>query len=367
VACSGRSSVGARSEHGPLIPTGTRTWLDPAWRDEALAWVDAELGRLGRRAAGPAEQPHVRPWSTAMRIPTDEGPVWFKASGPGPAHEGPLLEVFRRFGVAHVLLPLAVHPDRPWILFEDGGPTMRATRPDGTGDHDLLAWERILVEYAALQRSVDGDGPVGAMLAAGVPDGRPVRLADGLDRLLDDDPWWERILPDERAAAEVARTRLRGVAETVRTVARDLAGGGVAASIQHDDLHGGNILIGPAGDRIFDWGDAGVAHPFGTLRATFNSIAHHTGRDPGDPVFARLLDVYLAAWTDVLPRPALVELSVLARDFACIGKALAWERALTGLGPDEMDGFGDAVAGWLVDFAERLDRPPWADRPAPTR
>ena len=72
---------------------------------------------------GEVEQPQVRPWSTAMRIPTSAGVVWFKASGPGPAHEGPLLEVFRVFGVAHVLLPLAVHPERPWILFEDGGPT----------------------------------------------------------------------------------------------------------------------------------------------------------------------------------------------------------------------------------------------------
>ena len=347
------------------IPSGARTWLDPGWRAEAIAWADATLAAMGRSIVGAVEQPHVRPWSTAMRIPTDAGPVWFKASGPGAAHEGPLLEVFRRLGVAHVLLPLAVHPERPWILFEDGGPTMRATRPDGTGDHDLLAWERILREYAALQRSVEGDAVVEAMLAAGVPDGRPGRLADGLDRLLDDDAWWALIVPDERVVADAARIRLRVVTGAVRAAARDLAGAGVAASIQHDDLHGGNILIGPAGDRIFDWGDAGVAHPFGTLTTTFNSIAHKTGLDLGDPAFTRLLDVYLEAWTDVLPRPALVELSVLARDFACIGKALAWERAFIGLGPDEMDGFGDAVAGWLVDFAQRLDQPPWADRITP--
>ena len=38
---------------------------------------------------------------------------------------------------------------RGWILFDDAGPTLRATRPDGHGDHDLAAWERILPEYAA--------------------------------------------------------------------------------------------------------------------------------------------------------------------------------------------------------------------------
>ena len=65
------------------------------------------------------------------------------------------------------------------------------------------------------------------------------------------------------------------------------------AAIQHDDLHGGNILVGPDGDRFFDWGDAVVAHPFTTLTTTFNSIAHKTGRDLDDPVFSRLRDVYL--------------------------------------------------------------------------
>ncbi len=99
-----------------------------------------------------------------------------------------------------------------------------------------------------------------------------------------------------------------------------------------------------------------MAHPFGTLTTTFNSIAHHTGRNPDDPVFARLLDVYLEAWTDVAPRTELVEMAGLARLLGCIGKSLAWERALTGLEPDEMDGHGDAVAGWLVEFAERLGR-----------
>ena len=344
-------------------PNGVRTWLDPGWRAAALAWVEATLAGLGRSVAGEVEQPHVRPWSTAMRVPTSGGVVWFKASGPGPAHEGPLLEVFRFFDVAHVLLPLAVHPDRPWILFEDGGPTMRATRPDGTGDHDLVAWGRILGEYAALQRSVEGEAAVAAMLAAGTPDVRPDRLSDALERLLDADEWWALILPEERDAAIAARARLRTSVGAIRAAATDLASAGVAASIQHDDLHGGNILVGPAGDRIFDWGDAAVAHPFGTLLGTFNSIAHHTGRDHDDPAFDRLLDVYLAAWTDVLPPTALIELSALARDLACIGKALAWERSIIGLEPAEMGEFGDSVAGWLVELAKRLDGPTWRGRP----
>jgi hypothetical protein len=313
------------------------------------------LAGLGRRITGIAEQPHVRPWSTALRIPTRQGLVWFKASGPGTAYECPLLAILGARGVEHVLLPLAIHPDRPWLLFEDGGPTMRATRPDGTGDHDLAAWERILIEYAAIQRSLESAAATEEMLAAGVPDSRPARLVGEMERLLHDDIVWARVAPDEAELAAVARRRLTGSLDEVRETAVVLASAGIAVSIQHDDLHSANILIGPAGDRIFDWGDASVAHPFGTLTATFNSIANKTGLGLDDPAFARLRDVYTEAWTDVLPRDVLTRTTVLARGFACIGKALAWERALDGLEPDEMDGFGDSVAGWLMEFADRLE------------
>lgn len=341
------------------IPTGARTWLDPVWRASALTWITETLADLGRRTNGPVEQPHVRPWSTAMRVPTDEGAVWFKASGPGPAHEGPLLAVFRDLGVARVLLPLAVHPERPWLLFEDAGPTLRATRPDGHGDHDLGAWERILAEYAVLQRSVEGEQEVEAMLTAGTPDGRPERLSDELDRLLEDESAWDRVLADERAAAHAARHRLRAARRLVRDAVGELTTTGIPATIQHDDLHGGNIVVGPDGDRFFDWGDAVVAHPFATLTTTFNSIAHTTGRSLDDPAFVRLREVYTEAWTDVVSRDALVAVTALACDLGCIGKALAWERALVDLAPTEMDGRGDGVAGWLMEFAERLDGPPW--------
>ena len=289
-----------------------------------------------------------------MRVPTDGSPVWFKASGPGAAHEGPLLEVFRAHRVEHVLLPIAVHPDRPWLLFDDGGPTLRATRPDGTGDHDLDAWERILAEYAALQRSVEADMIRDGMLAAGVPDGRPSRLPGELARLLEDDVIWARITDDERAAADAARRRLRKDLAAVERAATELEAAGIPASIQHDDLHGGNILAGPGGDRFFDWGDGVVAHPFSTLTTTFNSIAHHTGRQPDDPVFERLRDVYLEAWTGQVPAAELARAVALARTFGCISRSLSWERALTGLELGEMEGNGDAVAGWLVDFDERF-------------
>lgn len=308
----------------------------------------------------------MRPWSTAIHIPTDAGSLWFKASGPGASYEGPLLEVLRRFEIGHVLMPMALHPERPWLLFEDGGPTFRAARPDGTGDHDLIAWERILRTYAGVQRSVEREATVSAMLLAGTPDGRPDALLPGLERLVADDRIWRLVQPDERAPAAAARARLSGLVRERRLtdMVATLEALDIPPTIQHDDLHGGNIFVNQDRVAFFDWGDAAVAHPFSTLTATFNSIAHHTGRGLDDPVFVRLRDVYTEAWTDVASRARQIEAAGLARGFGGIGKALAWERALADLEADEMDDHGDAVAGWLMDFAAWLNADPtgWISR-----
>ncbi|HEV8401898.1 MAG TPA: hypothetical protein VGQ31_02550 [Candidatus Limnocylindrales bacterium] len=348
------------------VPPGAESWrqrwLDPAWQASALGWAERELAALGRSIVGPVEQPHIRPWATAFRLATDDGVAWLKASRSGPGYEGPLLMVFRARNVRRVVLPLAIHPDEPWLLSDDAGPTLRQTRPAGDGDHDLDAWQRILGEYAELQRSLEGDDAVTAMLAAGVPDGRSTALIGELDRLLDDDAVWDLLSPVEAAAGAVARGRLRGALPAIRAAADELTSVGIRPSIQHDDLHGANVMVGPAGDRFFDWGDSVVAQPFATLNVTFNSIAHKTGRRLDDPVFEPLRDTYLEAWSGVAPRSALVRAAALARDLGCIHRSLSWERAVMGLAPGEMDGFDDSIAGWLMELADRLDGPAWAGR-----
>ena len=192
------------------------------------------------------------------------------------------------------------------------------------------------------------------MLGAGTPDGRPAALPGELARLVDDDSWWERLPDEERAEGAVARRTVRDQLPVVAARADELAAFGIAASVQHDDLHGGNVLVGPDGDRFFDWGDAVVAHPFGTLTVTFNSIAHKLELPPNDPAFARLEAAYIAAWDGVARRADLQRAATIARVLGCIGRALAWERSLSGLADDEMDGFGDRVAGWLVELYGRL-------------
>ena len=336
--------------------SGVATWTDPRWREVHLGWAEARLKVLGRSRVGEVEQRAV-PWSTVIKIPTDGGVAWSKANGPGSAHEGPLLVFFEGLGETAALLPLAVAPGQPWLLLDDGGQTLRSRlAPEGrNGDTDMDAWTRILPVYAALQRRLEGS--VEALLAAGVPDLRPAGTADTLAGLLDDDAVWSRVDADEREATDLARRRLRDLLPLVDDLAAELAASPIPPTIEHGDLHGNNILVGPDGvPTIFDWGDSAVAHPFGTMTGTFSSIAHHAGLD----VYAsreldRLRDTYTEAWTDLLPRSGLTRLVTLAMDLGHIGKAATWERAMTGLSPDQMGGYHGWPAGWLADLAPRLD------------
>jgi hypothetical protein len=329
-------------------------WTDPAWRYEILGWASERLEAAGRRIVGPVEQPHIRPWSTVFRIPTDAGAVWCKAAGPGPRHEAALLEHFAAWGTSHVLLPLAIDAARGWMLLPDCGPRLRDLAPDGRGDHDLEAWTRLLPVYAELQRSVEDRAE--DLVTAGVPDERPERLVGVLDGLVGADPAWARLDADEIEQGAVARGVLRRGRADIAALAADLASSGIRPSIEHGDLHGGNILVGADGVRFYDWGDATVAHPFGTLTTTLSSIVCHTGRDANDPELARLRDAYTEAWTDVLPRSGLAEVAGLAADLGHIAKSSAWARAMEGVESAAMGEYAGGAGAWLIDLAGRLER-----------
>lgn len=333
----------------------TLRWHDPGWRDETLGWARDQLIRIGRIAGDGITQPHVVPWSTVFRIPTDDGTFWCKASGPATAYEGRLLEAFARHGIRGALLPIATDPDRGLILLPDGGPTLRATRPDGTGDHDLAAWSRVLDGYAELQRA--SVPIVDELVAGGVPDLRSDALIDALRGRLADDGLWARADPEERDAADAARRRLPVLLPEVADLVGVLAGSGVAATIQHDDLHGGNILVGPEGDRIFDWGDAVVMHPFTTMTTTMNSISHHAGLDQHGPELRRLRAGYIEHWTDVAPRPVLEDAVTAAMVLGAIARSAAWDRVLHDIDPADVSAaWAGAPAGWLIELVDRLDR-----------
>jgi Ser/Thr protein kinase RdoA (MazF antagonist) len=152
---------------------------------------------------------------------------------------------------------------------------------------------------------------------------------------------------EHRLTAEEA-ARLRSVLPAYAETCAELAASGVASTLQHDDLHDGNVLA--RGPVFIDWGDAVVGHPFGTMLTTLNSVIHHHELAPDDPALWRLADAYSEAWTDVADRATLRRLLLLAVRVGPLTRAMAWRRALLGCDDVSWAEWGDGVHGWLLEL-----------------
>ncbi len=262
-------------------------WTDPAWLAGALAWTDDRLAEVGRPRTGGVEQPHVRPWGTVLRVPTADGPVWFKAPADDLRHEAGVHAVVAARRPDRVPPLLAADPTTGWMLADDAGRRLREVVAD---ERSLERWHDVLGGYADVQLACEPD--VAALLAAGAPH-RPLEtlagdyatLVAGLAERVDD--------LDPRYAAAVA---------TVGELADRLASYGIAETVQHDDLHDAQVFVHPDGRQlVLDWGDAVVSHPFLTLAVTLLGVIawgvdDRTGSEDTAPYRDSYLTPYAAAY-----------------------------------------------------------------------
>jgi hypothetical protein len=223
-------------------------WRDPDWIAGAHAWIEEQADRLGLERAGEIEQPHVYPWSTVMRVPTVTGDVWFKANGAELRHEAALVNLVAERAPDRVPPLLAADLERGWMLMADAG---RRLREVIAAERSLDRWLDVLPATARIQLAMEPD--VDALLALGVPDMRLATLPDGYARLMD---------------ALQAEHRFRAAHARVVELCEELATYGVAETLQHDDLHDGQVFVRNGTHLIMDWGDACISHPFFTLSVT---------------------------------------------------------------------------------------------------
>ncbi|GAB7051796.1 phosphotransferase [Catenuloplanes indicus] len=312
-------------------------WHDPDWISAAHSWVREHLDAP---ATGPVEEVRSRPWSVTHRVPTVAGPRWFKANTTDCRYEAALAGALARRMPDRVLVPLAVDVARGWLLTPDAGPTLRDALSHGGGEARTARWAEMLRAYAALQR--DATPLADDLLSLGVPDHRPDVLPEQLATLLAD--------PDVRAGLGPARhAAVSAVAPAFAEWCAELAASGVPATVQHDDLTDANVFAGPP-YRFFDWGDAGVAHPFGSLLVALSFAGHTLGAAPGAPELIRLRDAYLSAWPG--DPAALRRAATLAGRVSRVSRAMSWRRALRGAARPVSGGVATAVTDWLAELTE---------------
>jgi hypothetical protein len=254
-----------------------------------------------------------------MRVPTEAGDLWFKANMPVQAYEAGVVRILARRRPD--LLPdlLAVDLERGWMLQTDGGTLLRDL-VEGNGDHD--AWLEILPLYAELQMDAVADSE--ELVAAGAPDRRLAVLPRQFEELLTD-PEELGELTDEELV------RLQDLVPVVDRDARELAAYGLPETIQHDDLHDGQIFVREGGYVFFDWGDSCVSHPFYTLVVTLAVLAHRLGLEQDAPELDRFRDAYLESWTHLSAREDVGAAFTIAYRLGVLCRGLTWARVIAAL------------------------------------
>ena len=322
-------------------------WTSPSFVEEATAWSAAAAADRGLTLTGEWEQPHARPWSSAIRFETDGGRLWFKVNGPGTAHEAGLTGALDAAVPGLVPEVLALDADRGWSLMRDAGPVLRTL----AGSEEL--WERwltVITAYARAQRTLAEH--LDALRASGVREVSPTTLPRQARELLAE--LAARPVDEGGLEAEQA-DRLAALLPAYDGWCAELAASGVPMSINHDDLHDGNICWDGEGLRIIDWGDAVLGHPFATLLTTLNSSAWQAGTEIDDPRVERVRDAYLDEFADLGSREDRVRWTLLARRTGCVSRALSYVQAFVGE-DDAVQAEADwPVRGWFLELLEEAD------------
>lgn len=318
-------------------------WARADWFEHASAWIQAELARRNIELTGAIEQPHIRPWSTVLCVPTDQGDLYFKATAPVLAHEPALTQALALWRPDCMLQLLATDLDRGWLLMRDAGATLRSQIQSVA---DVHLWHPILTTYAEVQ--IELASRTDELLALGTLDRRLATLPAQYERLLADT---NALLIDQTDGLTADEYhRLRELVPEFASMCERLARYQIPETLHHDDFHDANIFVSDGRFVFSDWGESCVAHPFFTLLVTLRSVAYRLQLEDHAPELAQLRDVYLEPFKRFESAERLCEAFALANRVAMVCRVLTWYRVVSSLDNALKVEYADAVPGWLQEF-----------------
>jgi aminoglycoside/choline kinase family phosphotransferase len=301
-------------------------WHDPVWQKQVHDWIRSQAERNSLEITGEIEQLRAYPWSTVMRVPTQDGTIFFKATALETIFEAALTQKLAGWYPDCMPELIAVDGERGWMLMRDGGEQLRTSiRPT----QDIQPWNPVIMRYTELQIGLAEH--VAEILALGIPDHRPVRLPALYKRLLTDEQ--SLMIGQEKGLTSAEFQQLQDLTPRFEQICTDLTAFGIPDSLNHGDFHDGNVLLKNGRITFFDWGDASVTHPFVSLRTFFVSIEISLKLDDYTftPEMTALLDRYLEPWQKFASMESLLTAYSLSKPVAAIAKALAWHQTISRL------------------------------------
>jgi hypothetical protein len=301
-------------------------WYNPDWQKQAHDWIRAAAIRNSIQITGEIEQNHAYAWSTVMRVPTNEGLLFFKATAGETLFETALTDKLAGWFPGCMPELIAIDPMRGWMLMRDGGEQLRAfIRPT----KDVLPWGPVITRYADLQIGLAQY--VNEILALGVPDHRLVKLPALYSELLADEA--SLMIDQGKGLSSTDFQKLQDLKPRFEQICADLAAFGIPETLNNGDFHDGNVLLRNGRVTFFDWGDATVTHPFVSLRTFLVSmeIALQLDDYALTPEMVALRDRYLERWGVYGDKERLFAAYHLSRPVASVVKTLLWHATISKL------------------------------------
>lgn len=307
---------------------------------ELFQWVQEQVSPLGLRVTGEFRQLNASPTFSLIRLMTDDGALWFKATGEPNAHELPVSLSLARLFPRHVPRVLGVHPAwNGWLSSEASGTVLDEIS-------DCSAWERAAEQLAKLQ--IASIGKAEELLEAKCKDLRIQKLVERID------PFLARMAElmaaqEKRSPAPLSNSELASLGEGLKEACLLLQSFGLPDTLGHIDFNPGNILVSPDCCTFLDWAEGCVTNPL----ITFEYLREHIRRSGTQEKSSveRLTAVYVRPWASFYSLDDLrraLDISPLIAVFVYAIASNVWRSAESLRQPQ--------LAGYLRSLARRMHR-----------
>ena len=324
------------------LPSTSARWASPEFRTELTEWVTAAVGEP--RTFEPVRN---RSWSTVWRADTASGTYFAKQNTPPQAFEARLLSLLGELAPAYVVPVVAADLHRDLLLTPDQGTVLGDTLADASEDDLLPVIRRMLGEAAQLQREVAAHAE--RLADAGLEQLAPADVLPYVQQRLDE---FSSLPAGDPRSFETGRAdQLEAALPAIAAAVDQVSALGLPLTLHHNDLHTFNVFEIDGRMRFFDFGDALLSEPLGTLMVPLGGIAQHLELTADDPRIRGLADAALEVWSDVAPLSELRAALPAALRLARLSRCESWIRCFAGMNDAELGEWGDAAAYWLAEVA----------------
>ena len=320
-------------------------WESVGWHDAACDWIEDQLAALGRVVHKPIIQQRAWGLSCTMKVGTDSGDVYFKATPSFMAHEGMAMQAVADQCPQLLPPPLAVDSERGWLLTPDYGSAML---------HEcavISRWEEALRVFSAAQ--VEQAESIEYWLSLNIPDRRLGHMVEMVDPLIASCA--KMLSGGSDGLSEDEVSALLSLSMPLKMMLARLAQFDVPHTLVHGDL-GGNILMREDSYIFFDWTDVCVSHPFFEMATISGAYFDESVLKDSPDADARLRDAYLQPWTALMPMDKLVEAFDASRPLGALHQAMTYMWILTNISPDARPELQGGLLHWVRNLLRLCGR-----------